>query len=167
MSDYQERQKRIVIQVFNYQIYVILSSDPNAARAKRNRILGEWTHDDNMAALHCGDSDPTSYVFLPFEADIGLVVHESCHCFWRIMEFIGAKFEDEVMAYSISHITRETVKFIAKTGNPAKTVVETKVISQVSNRLTLNGAPPTIWEYLKPLYKQYANSRAIRHPRAA
>lgn len=180
MSDYQERQKRIVIKVFNYQIYVVLSSDPNAARAKRNRILGEWTHDDNMAALHCGDSDPTSYVFLPFEADIGLVVHESCHVFWRIMEFIGAKHEDEVMAYTIAYITRETVKFIAKTGDPEKIITESVVSDSaiprhVSNSLTpvqtfntLDQLSTQRRKYLKGLYDQiHENSRNVGYAWAA
>lgn len=190
MSDFMQRKTRITIKLFNYVVHVVLSSDPNTARAK-TRVLGDWEQDDNLAALHCGTTDPVSYVFLPFQADIGLVVHESSHCFWRIMEFIGAKHEDEVMAYTIAHITRETCKFIAKTGDPTKITTDnpdsasdischSKDISrQTSNSLTLGQTihtlnKPTIqkttkvWEILKPLYDQmYENNSVIRHARAA
>lgn len=178
---YVQRKKRIVIGVFNYVVNVILSNDPNTARAKLSRVLGEWEQDDCLAALHVGSAEgPISYVFLPFEADIGLVVHESCHAFWRMMEFIGAKHEDEVMAYTIAYITRETCKFIAKTGDPEKIITESVVSDSaiprhVSNSLTpvqtfntLDQLSTQRRKYLKGLYDQiHENSRNVGYAWAA
>jgi len=100
---------------FNYKIYVILSDNVEDARVRRSYLLGPYTPDGSTAGLHYGRVDlPISYVFLPYCSDIGYVAHETYHCICNIMEWAGARHEEEIVAYMMGYLVREITRFIGK-----------------------------------------------------
>jgi len=107
----KEYSKKITLDAFDYDVYVILTTDVRKSLKKRN------VEDiENTGAYHVQiKNKPISYIILPFpETNVGYVVHELWHCIWAIHDYIGAKFENEIVAYLLSYLTRETVKFITR-----------------------------------------------------
>lgn len=110
-----EKTKTITILPFYYRLYLVLTSDVTESRILREDILGPYPNRIPAAALHDAlMSEPASWIFLPFEADISDVVHEVSHCIWQIMDYIGAKHEDEIMAYYMGWLTHQVCKFLGK-----------------------------------------------------
>lgn len=113
----KEKLHKLDIAPFNYEVNIVLTENIADSRIKRNRTLGSVSKDDltGTVALHCAVHDkPISYIFLPFESDIGYVAHECFHCVWRIMKFIGAEHENEVMAYTLGYLVRQATRFILR-----------------------------------------------------
>jgi hypothetical protein len=129
MEDYKERKKLLTLAHFPYLIHVILSNDPQTARKRRDKIFGQtYVRDASTRAMHSAlDEWPESYLFLEFNTDIGFIVHEAYHAVWRIMEFIGAKHEEEIMAYHLGWLTREIVRFISRTHDTSPPAVPVPV----------------------------------------
>lgn len=108
----KERQRRIAIKgPIPYYVYVIQSEDVCASRTKRNHLLGYLEPLGCAAALHTGMKDePASYIFLDLDPEPNEIVHEVVHCVWRIMELIGARHEEEIMAYFIGYISEKVME---------------------------------------------------------
>ena len=116
-----ERFRTVPILPLNYLVRVILTNNVTISRVGRSHILGDWYADGSTAAIHCGVPDASiSYIFLPFKADVGYVAHEVSHCLWRLMNFIGAEHENEIMAYHQGYLVRKIWEFIGQTGVPKR-----------------------------------------------
>lgn len=111
----REHCHKLLVEPFNYQVNIVLTDDVIESRVKRNRALGTTATREDLTgtiALHSASKTAgVSYIFLPFKADIGYITHECSHCVWRIMEFIGAEHENEVMAYMLAYLVRKAVSF--------------------------------------------------------
>ncbi len=120
------------ISPFNYDLVVVVSDSVTKSRANRNELLGFYEPDEHHAAMHCWVGH-MSYIFLPYAADIGSVAHEVFHFVWRLMQWIGAEHNNEVMAYHQGHYTREIAKFayestpVTKIPSNVQTMGEPKV----------------------------------------
>jgi hypothetical protein len=111
----KEYKKIITLGPFPYEIYVILTEDINNSRSGRSHFLGDWDSTEDTIGIHSGMEEAArSYIFLGYEPDISSVVHEAYHAVWRVMEYLGAHHENEVMAYILGHIVREIVKHVEK-----------------------------------------------------
>lgn len=111
-----------------YEIYVILTDDVNNSRSGRSHFLGAWEPSEDTIGVHSGMKDcARSYIFLGYAPDISSVVHEAYHAVWRMMEYIGAQHENEIIAYSLGHITRGIVKHIAKQESIANAIANAKL----------------------------------------
>ena len=107
---YKEIKKKINVNVFPYEVYVVLTTDVNEARKRRNKIFGE-TSLDHAIAMHSSLHTGFSYLFLPYNCTPWVLCHEVFHTVWEIMHFIGAELENEVMAYLMSFLMKEINKF--------------------------------------------------------
>lgn len=96
---------------FNYDLIVVVSDSIQQSRTNRNDILGYYEPDDHHGAMHCYVGHQ-SYIFLNYGADIGTIAHETFHFIWRLMQWIGAEHNNEVMAYHLGYYVREIAKFI-------------------------------------------------------
>lgn len=119
MKPFKERIKKLDLVPFPYEVQIIVSTDPQKSRIKRSNILGHYTWDPETTALH-SSVDGRSYVFFKEGADIGVIAHEMYHVLHRLMEFVGAKHENEIMAYFMGHLVRETAIFTYSPGWKSK-----------------------------------------------
>lgn len=116
------KSKRFKLDVYGYIVRVVLSNDVEEARIQWSGTCGNNYERDGITRGICWNADniALSVVFLPFESDIGYVVHELFHVVWRVMSYIGAQHENEIMAYTLGYLTREVCRFIATTGDLTK-----------------------------------------------
>jgi hypothetical protein len=105
-----EKIKSFDLKHFNYDLKVIVSSDPEGSRILRVKELGPYERDPGVAALTY-TSPGKSILFLPFGSCIGWIAHEVYHVMWHVMKYIGADHENEVMAYHIGNLTKDIAKF--------------------------------------------------------
>lgn len=118
MGQVKPRESRKTISLggaIPYVVYVILSEDVNSSRSGRSHFLGEWQELPNTGAVHTGMADAgRSYIILPYDTKLDYIAHESFHCVWRIMEYIGAGQNEEIMAYFLGYIVEQIAQFVKK-----------------------------------------------------
>ena len=109
----REREKIIDLPVFRYHIRVIITDDVAKSRIARTSGLGVYEKgDSDPAACHSGVKGKNwSYLFFHFNPTVGELSHECFHCVWRMMHWIGAEMDNEVVAYHLTYLTDEIWKF--------------------------------------------------------
>lgn len=109
MNELKERIKRLDIDPFNYRVYIVITSSVQLSAAKRGVPVG-----DVVGAFHMTPDNGalTSQIVLPLDADPAVVAHEAFHCVWHIMQAIGAQMENEVMAYTLTYLITEILRFM-------------------------------------------------------
>lgn len=112
---YSEHKKRLVIHPFPYTVYVIACSDVTEARERYYKTLGHYRGVPADAMHVCVENVPASYIFINYLSDVDVIVHEALHCIWRIMTYVGARKEEEIMAYHLGSLTRTICLFLSKT----------------------------------------------------
>jgi hypothetical protein len=112
---YSEHRKRIIIKPFPYTVYLIASNNVMESRNRYNKRLGPYNGVPADGLHVCIDNVPASWLFMDYQAPIGVVTHEVLHVLWRLFDYIGAKLEEEIMAYHIGNLTEEVCLFLHKT----------------------------------------------------
>lgn len=109
MTELKERIKRLDIDPFNYTAYIVITNSVQQSAAKRGAPVGEV-----VGAFHMTPDNGalTSQIVLPVDADPSVVAHEAFHCVWHIMQSIGAQMENEVMAYTLTYLITEILRFM-------------------------------------------------------
>lgn len=106
--EYRERSKVFIIEVFNYTIKVVVTNDVKKAGERHGVPITK-----NFAAFHTAAIDaPVSFIVLPENVNESTLAHECSHCVWAIMDMIGAKLEDEIFAYTLSHLIEKITAFV-------------------------------------------------------
>ena len=94
----KERVFRICLNVYDYYVFVVFTTDIKGSRLNRSDRLGYVKADSiNPSAdgLHTGvPEELISYIFLPYKSDIGVIAHEAFHAVWRLYRATGADHED-------------------------------------------------------------------------
>ena len=105
---------RIEFPVFHYTVYVEIASDFKKALRSHKRTKNvpsepgvRWI---SVHEAHEG----FSFIFLKPDATTGEIAHESYHVVRRILEFIGADEESEVVAYHLEYMVDKITRFIRK-----------------------------------------------------
>ncbi len=110
---FMEREKVIILPVFNYSIHFIITDNIQFSRDGRAHILGardsELTNVDGLHSYNKLRMD--AGIFVTPETSIGVIAHEIFHAIWRMFKAIGAKNENEVFAYHLSYLLDEFLKF--------------------------------------------------------
>lgn len=108
----RQKTKIINLEPFNYEVIIVLTDD---VQESAGQIAHAHGHDDDeweTDAMHVHPHGRAlSYLFLPFDATASMIAHEAFHCVWRVMKFIGAEFENEVMAYTLGFLVGEVCEF--------------------------------------------------------
>jgi hypothetical protein len=121
-SKLKERTKTIIINPFDFAVKVIVSNDVHASAHKRGIQTSEPWH-----AMHAGVVNRLmSLIFLPLKAGPDVVAHEVFHCAWHIMKSVGAEFENEVMAYTMSYLVAEILAFVQGKKSPRAANAKTR-----------------------------------------
>lgn len=112
-EDLKERVTKIVFPVFSgYEVYVCISDDIVASRQKRDGYFGEKFTGGDALGLHSYPLGSTgiSWLFFPIIVRPGTVAHESWHCIFRMMSWVGADIENEVVAYHLGYLVEKVTK---------------------------------------------------------
>lgn len=112
---YTEHKKRLIIKPFPYTVFIVASTDVMESRSRYKNKLGEYNGAPADGMHVCYENRPISYLFLRYDTTIEVVVHEVFHACWQIMAYIGARPEEEIMAYHLGSLTESVVDFLAKT----------------------------------------------------
>lgn len=111
MRQFQEKVKKLTIEVLNHDVYIVLTNDVKTSRMKRNNILGPMDLHPNVAGICSATGGGRTYIFLHFKAQAKIIAHECNHACSSIMDFMGAKYEHEIMAYSLTYLIDEVYNF--------------------------------------------------------
>lgn len=109
-----EKVKKINIKPFYYSCTIVLTNNILESRKKRNNTLLECELTEEPKGLHCDGGTLSSIIFLKYDSLSDVIAHESYHCICKLMKDIGAKHEEEIVAYLLGYLTKEIVKFINK-----------------------------------------------------
>lgn len=136
-----DKSKSLMIDAFSYRVLIVLT---NSIAGSVNKHLGKFPKDANIsttnaAGIHVYHPDvPLSMIVLPFEPSIDLLTHETYHCVNRLMNWIGAEHENEVVAYLVGYIASEIAEFAYKVGTPKVPKIPKRVIKQLQSQKIKN-----------------------------
>jgi len=105
--------KLIEFPVFcGYVIHVEITSDiPKALLKYPQTRKIDMDNETQGLAVHDTDA-PFSFIFLPHNASVGDIAHESWHAVRRMMEYVGAELDNEAVAYHLGYMVQEIFKFV-------------------------------------------------------
>ena len=127
--EFKEKVYTQELPIYGYTLKVVVSTDINQSRMKRSKqFKREWEYDPTTRALFTPfDNAPLGYLFIPHDATIGEISHESTHAGQRIMQWIGAGYTDlEFVAYLFGYITDGVYDFVQHFKNYHKSVDKPK-----------------------------------------
>lgn len=110
----KEIEKKFIIQPYNFTCFVIITDNILESRKKRNKILSESELLEEPKGLHCDAGTLNSYVFIKYNSLSDTISHEAYHVVCKLMRDIGAKHEEEIIAYTIGYIVRKIVLILNK-----------------------------------------------------
>ncbi len=101
-------RRKMKFETYGYVVNVAFASDINKYCEKR------WPNQkpEEKCEAFTLIEEKTSQIVLPFDATPALIAHESSHVVWGIMKFIGAEFEDEVVAYHLGHLVGQIHRWL-------------------------------------------------------
>lgn len=114
----KDRWFTIKLPHFNYDVKVAFTDDFKAFALNRGweKLYEQIKNDDRtVSAYHCSHpGEGTSWILYKHDPNIDTIVHEVFHVVWRIMKYIGADFENEVMAYHVGYIVKRITSNLFK-----------------------------------------------------
>lgn len=105
----------VVFPVFNnYKVHVEVTSDIKKSLLKREVTRGVSEEmDGNTGGMAVHDtSNFRSYIFLPYNAQVGDIAHEAWHAVKVVMEYIGVELDSETCAYHLGFLTNRIFRFM-------------------------------------------------------
>ena len=112
---FKSRYTVIEFPVFcNYRVHVEVSSDIRRSMAKyppTEDLSKEDSHGTEACAIHICD-EPFSFIFLPYNANVGSIAHEAWHVIRQIMEHTNVELDNEAVAYHLGYLTDGIFKFV-------------------------------------------------------
>ena len=98
---------------FQYKIYVIFTDSLTASAdnlVKQGKLKSPHGIDDTTDGFHVRMPNQSySFIVLKHESSVNPIVHETYHSISTMMDWIGAKREEEIMSYFLGY----TVQVIA------------------------------------------------------
>ncbi len=109
-------EAKIVIDfpVFNYDMTIVYTDDIVRSREELDHVIGAADRKfiDDCDGLHSFHEDKsTGFIFFTPDTSIGVIAHECYHAISRMLRWIGAKKEEEVVAYHLSYLLDKVLKF--------------------------------------------------------
>lgn len=98
-----------------YIVHVEVTSDfkKSFSKYKSTREVNLDANDTRAMAVHVNDIS-MSYVFLPPNASVGEIAHESWHVIRRMMEYMGVDDSNEAVAYHLGYLTQKIFNFVRR-----------------------------------------------------
>lgn len=100
----------------NYTVNIVITDDVVKSRKSRDAKLGEPYDGVTAQAIHSWplDGQGSSWLFFTQNVGAGTVAHECFHCVRRIMRWLGADIENEVVAYHLGYLVDKTWKSLKR-----------------------------------------------------
>lgn len=96
-----------------YRVYIVITWDFKMAVKKIFQDNSWETIKPNARALAC-HRDNRTYVFFKPDADAAEIAHEMWHAVRRMLDYIGADLENEVVAYNLEYLVAQGVSVLKK-----------------------------------------------------
>lgn len=112
-----EQEYKIDFPIFGYEFICVYTDSIQISRDKRNVVLGalEDKLSEDVDGLHSNNkSISSSFVFFTPFTSVGVIAHEIYHAIRTMLDWIGAKEEEEVVAYHLSYSLDEILEFKKK-----------------------------------------------------
>lgn len=113
--DFKEKTYTQELPIYGYILKVVVSTDVNQSRIKRNKqFRREWVNDPTTRALFTPfENAPLGYIFVPNDATVMEIAHEATHACQRIIAWIGAGYSDtEFVAYLFGYVIDGVYNFV-------------------------------------------------------
>lgn len=95
----------VELSVFPYTVHFIYTDDISKSRKERDCILGTENESYNCDGLHSYPKDfSSSWIFFTEMSSIGTISHECFHAVWNMFRYLGAKHNNEMMAYHLGYL---------------------------------------------------------------
>jgi len=108
-----ETKSLIPFPVYNYKIHLIFTDDLTGSAdrlAKKGFLKYEHGIDDTTGAFTVRmPNQSNTFMVFKYDADINHIVHETYHAVTNMFNWIGAKQEEEIFAYSFAYVVELTV----------------------------------------------------------
>lgn len=108
-----EKRFKVEFTPFEYVFIIIYTDNLETSRNKDNDILGIFKGNLSCVdGMHCHNPDyPDSYIYITPTSSVGTISHEVFHGVWRMMEWIGAQLDNEIVAYNLGYGVDQVLKF--------------------------------------------------------
>lgn len=107
----QEREFCHIIEPFGHRLKVILTADLKASY-RALEVTDDDLHSDATACIvYTTSDDGLTYMLLNFNAGAGTIAHESWHVIYRMLKGLGAKLDNETVAYHLGDLVRKITEF--------------------------------------------------------
>lgn len=103
-------KKAIKIKPFRYTCYVIITNNILEERKNKKYKLEEANYLEEPLGLHCDGGTLYSYIFIKPNSQVNILAHEAYHCIRKLLRDIGAKQEEEVVAYLLDYLVEQLIK---------------------------------------------------------
>ena len=104
------RKFDLYLDIYGYTLQIFVTNDLPKSVAIEKIDGGDLT---GTRAIHFAPrNESRSMIFLPLDASINEIAHESCHAVQNIIKWIEASYNDhEFVAYLFAHIVQSVYKF--------------------------------------------------------
>ncbi len=109
------KRKKVSIfsDLYSYNIEICLTNNIEAERNKLSEVqrFGYAYSEEISDGLHCYNRTiGLSVIYLTHKAGAGTIAHECWHCVFRMMQWIGAGTENEIIAYTLDYLVNQVFK---------------------------------------------------------
>lgn len=108
-----EHKSSLYFPVYGYEIIFVITDNVEESRRKMDDKFGAPdTRLANALALHSGcDDRPLSALFIPLDCSVGVIAHECFHAIYHMFGYVGAKMDNENVAYHLEYLLDAIIKF--------------------------------------------------------
>ena len=107
------RKTRIIFPVFsNYAVCVIVTSDTHKAALKYPHLKSLAENGETEGPCVFSSNTHRCYMFLPPNANIRTVAHESWHAIKGMFNFMEINLDHECVAYHLGYLTQKVYSFV-------------------------------------------------------
>ena len=115
-SKYLEKETSYLVEIYDYTIHVVVSNNIIKARNKRKkRLNGKYEDKEQPGGLFSTIQNYEGFIFLKWNTDVEVIVHEVFHAVCDIMRKIGTNLSsksEECYAYPIGVISQKIYNFV-------------------------------------------------------
>jgi hypothetical protein len=115
MKSYFEDKTVVKYAAWDCEIDVVLTSNVDASVKRRDP-----NHEPGTAYAICMHSagNPKCLIVLPYGPSPRTIAHECWHAIRWMLDFCGATYENETVAYHLGHLVGEVSEFARKNNKP-------------------------------------------------
>lgn len=127
----KDKIKTISLRPFPYEVKIVVTKNipayEKSVRAKNNDSTPSIADKNTGGLTMTAHNLRALHLILPPGASINAITHETTHVVRKLLQFVGAKFESEIVAYYTGWLVEEVAKFVYA-NTDSKKLTRTEVI---------------------------------------